>query len=329
MRQHDKHHVLALEWIGGTSAAELCSQARASQHPIDTALPLERAVRIARRCAHGLAAIHRAGLTCDSLNPSNVIVSGNGRVVIRGFGLPSADSTEPITAGGQAQGELADVHALGGVIFSLLAGRPPTPMDMLRLVTPDVEGPGRELRRTRATAPSELFDLVFELLAPSPDTDHDAEDVAHQLDVIERRIVRSAERVATVLLVGQQAAFLSSRLRRAHDRIVIKRARDAAEAIEAVMRTAPAVLILDMKLSGSMSAAELCMFLTSNAIDQSHTIALAEDIQPADARFLAHVGVDDLFSTTVTDTPSRVAGLTRDVVTRTPLRDRRVSRIIG
>lgn len=134
---------IVMEYVAGRTLAEMIATGP---------LAVPRAVGIARQIADALAAAHRAGIVHRDLKPANVIVGDDGRARVLDFGLARMEAagaggtealtvslglTEPGTVVGtpaymapeQVKGATADarsdVHAVGVVLYEMLAGSRP------------------------------------------------------------------------------------------------------------------------------------------------------------------------------------------------------------
>lgn len=142
----DGHLFLVMEYVKGTSLAELLHGARASQKPGTPAVPWPRVVRILTELCEALAHAHAQGLVHRDLKPANVLLTPEGSVKLADFGLarpldPSADGLEsrvlatqtgqvmgtydymaPEQRDGKAGDHRVDLYGLGILTYQLLAG---------------------------------------------------------------------------------------------------------------------------------------------------------------------------------------------------------------
>jgi tRNA A-37 threonylcarbamoyl transferase component Bud32/dipeptidyl aminopeptidase/acylaminoacyl peptidase len=164
------YHFVKMEYISGVSLADQLARGGA--------LPVARAVAIARAIADGLAAAHARGIVHRDLKPANVMLEGE-RVVLCDFGLAQREGASelagtpaymsPEQLAGGAIDTRSDLFGLGCVVFEMLAGTSPfgwgTIEDQIRkqraLGVPDV-------RDMRPDVPRALAAAVGALLAPDP-----------------------------------------------------------------------------------------------------------------------------------------------------------------
>ncbi|MGW1137231.1 serine/threonine-protein kinase [Streptomyces zhihengii] len=178
---HDDVLFLVMEKVDG--------QTLAARLQAESPFPLTRAVAIASGVCAALEAAHRARVIHYDIKPHNVIVTGDGLVKVIDFGIAGfvqaaftlARSTQLTPAGTPEFGapeqfltergdERSDLYALGGMLFAMLAGRPPfTGHNSLAVVRRKLDEQAPPLDAFRPGLPPEATALVAELLERDPD----------------------------------------------------------------------------------------------------------------------------------------------------------------
>ncbi len=134
--QDESSSYLVMEYVPGSTLRPYCRA--------DQLLPLELIVEIGFKCAMALGYVYRQGLIHRDVKPANLLVTRNSGgavtdVKISDFGSVlnlAADVTQVYRVGslaymppeqldGSALDCRADIYALGGVLYHLVAGRPP------------------------------------------------------------------------------------------------------------------------------------------------------------------------------------------------------------
>ncbi len=170
---------LVIEYLeGGTLADRL----KGGPMPTREAALLIQTLATAIEEAHGQGVIHR------DLKPSNILFTLDGRAKIGDFGLakrvdgesartatgailgtPSYMAPEQAIGQSRAVGPMADVHALGAILYHMLTGRPPyvgdTPLETVRLVAETEPPPPRRIRPELAR---DLETICLKCLEKSP-----------------------------------------------------------------------------------------------------------------------------------------------------------------
>jgi serine/threonine-protein kinase len=156
---HEGCPYLALEFVEGGSLSQQISRDRAGPR---------QAAELVETLARAVHFAHQQGIIHRDLKPANVLLTADGAPKIADFGLakrlegspdqtrtgqilgtPNYMAPEQAGDGGGPVGTLADVYALGAILYSMLTGRPPfvgpTPWYVLGQVRSAEPAPPRRL----------------------------------------------------------------------------------------------------------------------------------------------------------------------------------------
>ncbi len=176
---HDADHLFySMELVAGRSLEECLAsgQSFSWQQAVDIGIQVCRALKH----AHDRGVIHR------DIKPANLLLAEDGTVKLSDFGIAKLFGATGLTADGgvvgtaeymapeQADGRpvtyRADLYSLGGVLYALLAGRPPfrarslvEMLQMQRFAEPE------PIRRYAPGVPEELEQILASLLAKDPE----------------------------------------------------------------------------------------------------------------------------------------------------------------
>ncbi len=174
-REGDAYYI-TMEYVSGEDLKSLI-------HRIG-ALPLGKAVSIARQVCEGLAEAHSLGIVHRDLKPHNIMIDREGNARIMDFGIARSVKAKGITGAGMMIGtpeymspeqvdgkdadKRSDIYALGVVLFEMLTGRLPfegdTPLSVA--VKQKTEAPP-DPRKLNPQVPEDLRHLVLKCLEKS------------------------------------------------------------------------------------------------------------------------------------------------------------------
>jgi serine/threonine-protein kinase len=167
-------------------------------------------ISIAIQLCRALKHAHDHGVIHRDLKPANVLMNSTGQVKLADFGiarlfgntqlttaggvLGTADYMSPEQADGRPITDRCDQYSLGGVMYALLAGRPPfrakslpQMLQLQRYADPE------PVRRYAPDAPVELERVVMQLLSKNPDDRFpNMKVLARHLEAMQRALSRPA-----------------------------------------------------------------------------------------------------------------------------------------
>ena len=131
--EQDGHLFYAMELVPGDSLQAKLSAGKKFNW--------QETVQIGLEIASALKQAHDHGIVHRDIKPANLLVTNGGRIKLTDFGIAKLFGATNLTVGGgvigtadfmspeQAEGDSAtprsDIYSLGGVLYTLLAGRPP------------------------------------------------------------------------------------------------------------------------------------------------------------------------------------------------------------
>ena len=149
-------------------------------------LAISEVVRLGAQLARGLAAAHTVGLIHRDMKPANILLDGvPATAKIADFGLACVSNDPDLTTSGMIVGtplymapeqacadevdHRADLYSFGGVLYTMLTGKPPVLSSKVQTVLHHVVlSPMQPIQPIRPDAPRWLIDIVSKLMAKDP-----------------------------------------------------------------------------------------------------------------------------------------------------------------
>ncbi len=174
-------------------------------------LPIDEAISIATQLAETLEYVHAQGIVHRDLKPENILIGPDGHITLTDFGialrlasrrltfshLSNAVGTPDYMAPEQVRGERGDartdVYALGCVLFELVTGRVPYPVehaDAVEAMRRKVETDPPLITRFRPDAPPALEAVVYRALRRRPAERYQSmAELAHDLTHLDEVLI--------------------------------------------------------------------------------------------------------------------------------------------
>jgi serine/threonine protein kinase len=188
---------VVFEHVEGKTLVDLCQA--------EGALPVERALDVARRVGLCLVDAHAHDLVHRDLSPTNILLTADDMVKVLDFGLAWSvdlgrliaqgewerdDHHSPEFSAGAEVDSRADMYSLGAMLFEMLTGEGPA-------MTDAPSGVQRRPSRLRTDVPPEADDLVARCLARDPkDRPQSAAEFLEGIDETIRGIATVAQSAA-------------------------------------------------------------------------------------------------------------------------------------
>lgn len=213
---HGEEHGLmfyGMELVSGTSLEEELQAGRR--------FDWREVTRIGVQMSRALKHAHDSGVIHRDMKPANLLITAERDVKLTDFGIAKLFGATGLTAEGgvlgtaeymspeQAEGRVAthrsDLYSLGGVLYALVAGRPPfraksipEMLQLQRFAQPD------PLRRWSADVPEELASIIAQLLEKDPEKRiASAMILARRLEAMEHGLTARREAPANARTVAE------------------------------------------------------------------------------------------------------------------------------
>ncbi len=175
-------YYIVMEYIDGVTLKTMLE----TMHERDEWLSLQDAANIVLSVGSALKYAHDRGMVHRDVKPANVMITGDGHVILTDFGIAKIMSTTNLTASGamvgtpsymspeqgmgQAGDERSDLYSLGVMTYQLTVGRLPFDADTpLAVVLKHINDPLPIPRAIKPDLPEDIERIILKALAKNPD----------------------------------------------------------------------------------------------------------------------------------------------------------------
>ena len=162
-------HFIVMQYVDGTDLQKILKK----KGKLDVADSLA----VAKRVALALAAAHKMGIVHRDIKPANILLTKQGRIMVADFGLArEVMGTPQYLSPEQARGEKvdgrSDLYSLGGMLYTLLTGKPPftgsSPVS-IAVKHASADQKPEPIRKIVSDIPADVEALVEKLMAKKAD----------------------------------------------------------------------------------------------------------------------------------------------------------------
>ncbi len=179
--EHDMYYMV-MEFIDGVTLKSMLE----SMQERGEWLSLDDTVRIILSVGSALKYAHARGMVHRDVKPANVMITGDGHVILTDFGIAKIMSATNLTASGamvgtpaymspeqgmgQAGDERSDIYALGVMLYQLAIGQPPYDADTpMAVILKHIHDPVPMPRVLKPDLPEAVERVIVRALAKNPD----------------------------------------------------------------------------------------------------------------------------------------------------------------